>query len=405
MMPIAKRRQIAVVTGGRADMGILLPVMRAIAQEPALALNVLATGMHLSPAFGFTVQEIEKAGFSVQERIECLLPDDTPEAIAQAMGRGVCGFAEVFGRGRPDLLIVTGDRFEVHAAALAALPFKIPVAHLHGGELTQGAVDDALRHSLTKLSHLHFVSTEDYARRVRQLGEEPWRVIVSGAPSLDNLRTVELLPRQMLERTLGLRLEPAPLLVTFHPVTLEYEQTAWHAEQLLAALGRFGRPLVMTAPNADTSGQMIRQRLIAFVRSRQNAVLVESLGSQAYFGLMACAAAMVGNSSSGIIEAPSFWLPVVNIGSRQQGRVRARNVIDVGYDAEAIIQGIETALSASFRERLQGLANPYGEGHAAEVIVQRLKTLSLDQRLIRKHFCDARTITAWPERTEAVHAV
>jgi UDP-hydrolysing UDP-N-acetyl-D-glucosamine 2-epimerase len=302
------------------------------------------------------------------------------------MGLGLIGLGQVYARNHPDLLLVLGDRFEMHAAALAALPFKIPVAHIHGGELTAGAIDDSLRHSMTKLSHLHFVATEEYRQRVIQLGEEPWRVVTCGAPGLDNLTNLRILSREELRTRHGLSLEPTFLLATYHPVTLEYERTEWQVEQLLAALREVGLPVVFTAPNADTGGRAIRLLLEQFVADHTSAQLVENLGTQGYFSLMAHAAAMVGNSSSGIIEAPSLDLPVVNIGTRQRGRVRADNVIDVGYHQAEIVSGIRRAVAPEFRAAIQGHLNPYGEGRAGEVIVQHLKGVSLDQRLIAKRF-------------------
>lgn len=391
-------RTIGVVTVGRSDYTIYQPVLRLIQADPALKLHLIVAGMHLSAEFGLSVRAIEADGYEISERVEMLLSSDTSEGIAKSMGVGIMGFAQAYAKLRPDFLLVLGDRFEMHAAALAALPFKIPVGHLHGGELTQGAIDDALRHSMTKLSHVHFVATQEYARRVIQLGEEAWRVIVSGAPSLDHLQTLQRLDRRALEARCGLRLEPEPLLVTFHPVTLEYEQTEGQVAELLAALNAFDRPIVFTLPNADTNGRMIIRMIETFVREHANARLIENLGTQHYFSMMACAAAMVGNSSSGLIEAPSFGLPVVNIGTRQQGRLRAANVIDVGSSREDIAQGLAKALAPDFRARLRHLANPYGDGHAAEAIIRCLKETPLDPRLIQKRFVD---LSGAPERWSA----
>jgi UDP-hydrolysing UDP-N-acetyl-D-glucosamine 2-epimerase len=274
------------------------------------------------------------------------------------------------------------------AAALAALPFKIPVAHLHGGEITQGAIDDSLRHALTKLSHLHFVATQEYARRVVQLGEEPWRVTVSGALALDYLHSIKLWTLPELNSRYGLQLEEPPLLVTFHPVTLEYEQTEVQITELLQALATIRHPLVFTLPNADASGRLIGRRIKEFVEANEYAYLVENFGAPGYFSMMAAAAAMVGNSSSGLIEAPSFKLPVVNIGTRQQGRMRAANVIDVGYSRTEILSGIKKALSGEFRRSLKDLINPYGSGKAAGLIVAGIKTALAEGRLIPKAFHD-----------------
>lgn len=381
-------RTIGVVTVARSDYGIYLPLLQKIQADPDLRLHLIVAGMHLSPEFGLTVKSIEADGFEIGERLEMLLSSDTPEGIAKSMGMGIFGFAQAYAGFRPDILVVLGDRFEMHAAALAALPFKIPVAHIHGGEITQGVIDDALRHSITKLSHLHFVSTREYARRVIQLGEEPWRVTISGAPSLDNLHFVKLLEAHKLEAKYGLRLDRPPLLVTFHPVTLEYEQTEWQVGELLAALDASELPVVFTMPNADTSGRTISRMIEEFVATHSAAQVVDNLGIQGYFSMMALAAAMVGNSSSGIIEAASFELPVVNVGSRQRGRVRAVNVVDVDYKRASILEGLQRALDPQFRAKLRGIRNPYGSGGASEKIVEILKQVQLDDKLVMKRFHD-----------------
>lgn len=391
-------RTIGVVTVGRSDYTICRPILRRINDDPELRLHLIVAGMHLAPEFGLTVNTITAEGFTIAERVELLRSSDTPEGIANSIGLGVIGFARAYARTRPDLLVVAGDRFEMHAAALAALPFTIPVAHVHGGELTEGAFDDALRHSLTKLSHLHFVSTEAYARRVLQMGEEPWRVLVSGAPSLETLRTTTLLDRRELERRFGLRLDGAPLVVTYHPVTLEYADAERQIRQLLEALEAFELPIVFTPPNADTQGRVIRRAIEAFVAEHPAAQLVENFGPQGYFSLMALAAAMVGNSSSGLVEAPSFGLPVVNIGTRQDGRIRAANVIDVGYHREEIIRAIRQVLGPAFRSGLRGQPNPYGDGHAAEIIASALQQVPLGDSLIRKRFVDHQ-----PDPSPAAH--
>lgn len=381
-------RTIGVVTVGRSDYGIYLPLLRKIFQDPELRLHLMVSAMHLSPEFGLTVETIEKDGFPIGEKVEMLLSGDSPSDIAQSIGLGTIGFAKAFARFRPDLLVVLGDRFEMFAAALAALPFRIPVAHIHGGELTEGAIDDALRHSMTKLSHLHFVATEEYARRVRQLGEEPWRIVVSGAPSLDNLHSTRLSSASQLETKYGLYLGQPTLLVTYHPVTLEHEQTEFQTGELLAALEALAMPVVFTLPNADTGGRTIVQMLRDFTARHASTRIVDNLGTQDYFSLMSLAAAMVGNSSSGLVEAPSFHLPVVNIGTRQRGRIRGTNVIDVGYERSAIVEGVKKAISREFKEILKGQKNPYGSGNASERIVEMLKGVSIDARLMMKRFFD-----------------
>ena len=366
-----------------------MPVLRRIAAHPDLELRILVSGAHLSPEFGHTVDRIIEDGFNVDERITALLSADTPDAIAISTALGVIGFAQSFRRRKPDILMVLGDRFEMYAAALAALPFAIPVAHVHGGETTEGAIDEALRHSMTKLSHLHFVATDAYARRVVQLGEEPWRVSICGAPALENLRTIEYLSASALAEQFGVQVHPPPLLVTFHPVTLEFDQVENQMTELLAALESVGRSVVFTSPNADTNGRVVIRRIEEYVRAHGNAHFVPNFTPPAYFSMMRLAAAMVGNSSSGLIEAASFGLPVVNVGNRQRGRVRAANVIDVPNDRHSIRAGIERALSTEFREAAKRVVNPYQSARSsAEIIVKTLASVPLDARLITKKFHD-----------------
>lgn len=384
-------RTIAVVTVGRSDYGIYRPILARLRASDEVNLQVVATGMHFPARFGETIKEIDSDGQPVGARVDHLLASDSAESVAMSMGLGTLGCAQAYARLRPDLLVVLGDRAEMHAAAVAAVPFGIPIAHIHGGEITEGAIDDALRHAITKLSHLHFVSTEAYAARVRQMGEESWRVVVSGAPSLDNLRLVPVQDRASLATRLGVSLDKDPLVVTFHPETLEAGEEDRQVQALLQALDGIERPLVFTMPNADVGGQHIAARLQAFVARTPSARLVANLGTAGYFGLMSIAAAMVGNSSSGLIEAPSFELPVVNIGGRQRGRVRAANVIDVDADAAAIRAGVARALAPAFRASLRDLVNPYGDGTASARIVDRLVAQPLDRRLLMKRFVDVRS--------------
>jgi UDP-hydrolysing UDP-N-acetyl-D-glucosamine 2-epimerase len=365
-----------------------MPILRKIKADPDLNLHLIVSGMHLSDKFGMTVDLIESDGFEVDCRVEIPLDSDSPESVSKSMGMGTISFATVFSKSRPDVLIVLGDRYEMHSAAVAALPFNIPVAHIHGGELTEGAIDNSLRHSMTHLSHIHYVATEESRDRVMQLGVEPSRVLVTGAPSLDNLHEIKFLDKQDLEAHFGWNLSEAPLLVTFHPVTLEYEQTERYMAELLAALDAWNRTIVFTSSNADTGGAIIEDMLQKFVGNHPKAFLVNNLGTQRYFSLMTYAAAMVGNSSSGLIEAPSFGLPVVNIGTRQQGRTRGSNVIDVGYSQHEITAGISAALETRFRQRLSGKLNPYGDGQASTRIVSHIKTVALNQDLITKRFVD-----------------
>jgi len=381
-------RTIGVVTTARSEYGLIRPLLRLIESGSDLHLHLMVGGTHLSPQFGMTISEIEADGFEIAERIESIGSADTPEDIAKAIGVGVIGFGEAYARSRPDVLVVLGDRFEMYAAASASVPFRIPLAHIHGGEVTEGALDDIWRHSITKMAHLHFVSTVAYGQRVRQLGEEEWRINVVGALSLDNTRTVELLSRAEIERRFGLSLPEEFLLVTFHSVTTEYEKAGSQCGELLAALREIDLPVLFTMPNADSGGCVIRQMIREFVSENSKAQAVENLGTRGYLSVMALASAMVGNSSSGIVEAAPIKLPVVNIGTRQKGRVLSANIINSDYGRGEIATAIRRATSGAFRDTLSDLRSPYGDGHTAERIVKVLKETNLDQRLLTKAFQD-----------------
>ena len=380
-------KRIGVVTVSRSDYGHLRPVLEALRRAPDLELLLLVAGMHLASEFGLTVRDIEADGFPISARVEMLGGGDTPEAVAAATGRGVAGFGEAFARLRPDVVVVLGDRFEMLAAAVAALPFALPVAHIHGGEVSEGAMDNQIRHAITKLAHLHFASAEPHARRIAAMGEEPWRIHTVGAPGLDRLATTEPLPRAGLARELRLPEAGPWLLVTFHPVTLEYRDTAAHIDELLAALEKTDGFIVITYPNADTAGRLIIERIEEFAgRHPRRCRLAKSLGERLYLSLLRHADLMIGNSSSGLIEAPTFGLPVVNVGSRQRGRLRGANVIDVEPSREDILRGIEAAQALPFRVRARAAANPYGDGHAAPRIVEILRSVPIDVRLVQKRF-------------------
>lgn len=391
-------RRIGVVTVARSDYGIYRPLLRKIEQAPDLELALIVAGMHLVPEFGNTIEEIIADGFAPAARVDLSLGSDTPGSIARAMGLGAIGFGQAYEQLRPDILVVLGDRFEMHAAAAAAVPFLIPIAHISGGALTGGAIDDAFRHSITKLASLHFVETELYGQRVRQMGEEPWRVHVTGSLGLDNLGQIELSSLSCLNRRfdLGLKEGGQPLLVTFHPVTREFQATRRYVEGLLAALTELPYPVVFTYPNADTNGRLIIDMIEAFSARRSQTFCVPHFGTQGYYSFMAQAGAMVGNSSSGIIEAASFGLPVVNIGSRQKGRLAAANVIHTGPTKNEILEGIRQACAPDFRQSLDGLINPYGDGMTAPRMVEALCALDLfDPAVIQKEFQDGPLDDAW----------
>jgi GDP/UDP-N,N'-diacetylbacillosamine 2-epimerase (hydrolysing) len=381
-------RTICVVTGSRADYGLLRWVMEGVARDPDLELQVAVTGMHLSPEFGLTYRQIETDGFRVDSRVEMLLGSDTPSAIAKSVALGASGFGDALARLRPDLLLVLGDRFEIFAAVTAALFARVPVAHLHGGETTAGSLDDAMRHAITKMSHLHFVAAADYGRRVVQLGEDPRRVFVVGGLGVDTLRRTPLLERAALEASLGISLGAKSLLVTFHPATLERESASRQMEELLAALHELNdTTLIFTMPNADTGGRDLFPIIETFVGSHLNARAFTSLGTVRYLSCMSLVDGLVGNSSSGLLEAPSLRKGSINIGERQTGRLKAESVIDCAPHRVAIQAAIERLFSQAFQATLSTVRSPYGEGGASEMVLDVLRTYPLAD-LVTKTFHD-----------------
>lgn len=381
-----QKTTIGVVTCARSDYGIYLPILKKIRAHSQFDLRLYVTGMHLSPEFGLTVSMCAKDGFAIYERIEMLLSSDTPEGIAKSMGLGTIGFAQSFSRSKPDILLLMGDRFEMHTAAVSSLPFKIPIAHIHGGEATSGLIDESIRHSITKMSHLHFPSTDEYAQRILQMGEEKWRITVVGAPGLDNLRELSLLSKSETARMFNFDHSKPVLLVTFHPVTLEFENTEKYINNLLCALQKVNTQLIFTYPNADTAGRIIIKHIQEFCQHHQEASLVVNATQKGYFSLLASVNGMVGNSSSGIIEAASFKLPVVNIGTRQHGRIHANNVINCNYSVSNIKNSILRALTPDFQSSLQNLINPYGDGQASGRIIEHLEKSNINQSLLFKQF-------------------
>jgi UDP-hydrolysing UDP-N-acetyl-D-glucosamine 2-epimerase len=380
------QQTIGVVTVSRSDAGIYLPVLKAIKNNQKFNLEIIAAGMHLSHEYGLTYKYLEEQGYKINEKIEMSMSTDTPEGVAKSMGLGVISFGQLFGKWKPDILMLLGDRYEMLAAATAAMPFTIPIAHLHGGETTEGAIDEAIRHSITKMSHLHFVSTVEYYNRVIQLGEQPWRVTLSGAPSLDSISTTKMWSKKQLEEKLLIKLNVPTLIVTIHPVTLEYLDTKKQVACVLSALDKLKLQVVFTYPNADTQGRTIIDAINKFVNQHKWAISIENLGQEGYFSLMRHASGMIGNSSSGIIESASFELPVVNIGKRQQGRLHGFNVIDVKYDKTEIVNAVNKILSTSFKRKLKGMINPYRNGNATAKIIQKLENKHNKEDLIIKRF-------------------
>jgi GDP/UDP-N,N'-diacetylbacillosamine 2-epimerase (hydrolysing) len=382
------RRKICVVTGTRADYGCLRWVMEGIKAADGLELQIIATGMHLSPEFGLTYREIEKDGFVIDRKVEMLLSSDTPTGISKSMGLGMMGFGDALEQLKPDVVLVLGDRFEIFAAASAAMVARIPLAHLHGGETTEGAIDEAIRHAITKMSHLHFVAAEDYWRRVIQLGEAPERVFLVGGLGIDNILRLKLLDRAALEASLDFKLGAKNLLVTFHPVTLEKSTAGAQMTELLAALDELqDTHLIFTMPNADTDGRVLIDMVEQFVATRPHTRAYTSLGQLRYLSCIRQVDGVVGNSSSGLAEVPSFRKGTVNIGDRQRGRLKAGSVIDCAPDRQSISEALRTLYSPEFQATLPEVRNPYGEGGASEKVVRVLQEYPLDQ-LLKKTFND-----------------
>jgi UDP-hydrolysing UDP-N-acetyl-D-glucosamine 2-epimerase len=392
------KRKICVVTGTRADYGLLRWVLEGLRDAEEVDLRIAATGMHLSPAHGATIEAIEADGFRVDERVDMLLAADTPVATGKAIGLGVIGFADALNRIDPDLVVVLGDRFEMWAAAQAAFVQRRILAHIHGGETTVGAFDEGIRHSLTKLSHYHFVAAEPYRRRVIQMGESPDRVFTVGAPGLDHLSRTPLLDRETLASELGCSLASPLFAVTLHPTTFGRQDAAASAAALIEALERFPEAqIVITEANADPGGQVINRRLRAYAEQRDRAVMFTSLGQQRYLSLLRAADVVVGNSSSGLLEAPAFETPTVNIGSRQDGRLRARSVLDCAAAPDAIAEAIDRALEPEFRTALAGMDAPYGRGGASARIIAHLMQVPMEAGTVRKEFYDVPAPTGLSE--------
>lgn len=384
------KRIIGVVTTSRADYGIYYPLLKRLTQTDGLELKLIVTGMHLSKSFGYTVDEIERDGFPIETKIETLTSLDTPEGTTKSMGLGLTKFAEFFQRSTPDILVVLGDRFEMFAAALAALPFSIPIAHIGGGAVTEGAFDDSLRHALTKIAHLHFVETENYRKRIIKMGEMPWRVSLCGALSLDNLKERKRKPLDEINGLLKTKIKNPFLIVSYHPVTRELGKSDSQIISLFEALDQCDEHLVFSSPNADPAGRFLAEKIEHFVSRRPDQrTYLKSFGSEIYLSLMAIAKAMIGNSSSGIVEAASFGLPVVNIGIRQKGRDNGINVIHVNSDTSGIVNGLKKAVSKKFRKSIDLEKNIYDQGGASKRIIEVLQKVPLDDNLTIKRFFDS----------------
>ena len=382
------KRKICVVTGTRAEYGLLYWLMKEIEANKDLELQLIVTGMHLSPEFGLTYKEIEK-DFKINKKIEMLLSSDTAIGISKSMGLAQIGFAEAYEELKPDILVVLGDRYEIFSAVSVAMIANIPIAHLHGGEITEGAFDESIRHSITKMSHLHFTATDEYKNRVIQLGEEPNRVFNFGGMGIENIKRLKLLSKEEFEKSIDFKLNKKNILVTFHPVTLENSTAKEQFQELLEAIDELENTnIIFTKANSDTNGRVINQMIDEYVaKNSDKSIEFASLGQLRYLSALRYVDAVVGNSSSGLLEAPSFKIVTINIGDRQKGRIKALSVIDCEPKKEEISKAFEEIYSKEFQEKLKNVGNPYGENCPSKQIIEVLKNVNL-ANILKKSFYD-----------------
>ena len=380
------KRKICVVTGTRAEYGLLQPIMQAIKEDQVLELQLVVTGMHLSPEFGLTYKTIEDDDFEISEKIEILLSSDTSIGVAKAIGLATISFSETLDRLKPDFIMVLGDRFELLAVAQVALVSRIPIVHLAGGDVTEGAFDEAIRHSITKMSQLHFVTNKESEKRVHQLGEDPENIHLVGNPGLDHLNSLKLMEKNELEKSLRYSFKSKNILVTFHSVTLDNAPSVNSFSALLEALDSLGEDIgiIFTRPNSDTEGRQLIKMLDEYVEDRSNCIVYTSLGQLRYLSTVALVDVVVGNSSSGILEVPSLKTATVNIGDRQKGRLRADSIID----CEPITENIKESIQQAFKLDCSTVVNPYGDGNTTERVLKVLREINHPERLIKKHFYD-----------------
>lgn len=383
------KRKVCLVTGTRAEYGLMYWLLKFLEQDKDIDLQLIVTGMHLSPEFGLTFKQIESDGFRIDKKVEMLLSSDTPVGISKSMGLAQISFSEAYSELNPDILIVLGDRFEIFAAVAAAMIAKLPIAHIHGGEATEGLIDEPIRHSITKMSQIHFTATNEYRNRVIQLGEQPDRVFNVGTPGLDNVFKLKLLSRNQFENSINFKLNKNNILITFHPVTLESNSAENQFGNLLKAINHLeDTNFIFTKPNSDTDGRVINTLIDDYVlKNKDRAISFNSLGQLRYLSALKFVDIVLGNSSSGLTEAPSFKVATINIGDRQKGRIKAQSVIDCGNDKEEIALAIEKAMSIKFRNTLTNVNNPYGGEGASMRILEHLKSIDLDN-IVKKSFYD-----------------
>ena len=384
-------KRIGIMTGTRAEYGLLKSLMQEINKDNDLELYLIVSGMHLSPEFGMTYQEIEEDGFEINAKVEMLLSSDSPAGISKSIGLGVIGFADEFQRADLDMLILLGDRYEALSAAICAMVMRIPIAHLHGGEVTEGAIDEGIRHSITKMSYLHFTSTEQYRNRVIQLGENPERVFYVGALGVENIKKINLMTKEELERSIHFEIDENTVVVTYHPVTLENNTVEEQFLNLLKVLDRNPKiRMIFTKANADTNGRIVNELIDKYAAQNSERVCAfMSLGQKRYLSALKYCRIVIGNSSSGIIEAPSFGKPIINIGDRQKGRICADSVINCGYTQQEIQQAMETALTEEFENKARNCRNPYEKENTAANIISVIKDYLLNDKIkLKKGFYD-----------------
>lgn len=384
-------KRIGIMTGTRAEYGLLKSLMQEINKDNDLELYLIVSGMHLSPEFGMTYKEIEEDGFEINAKVEMLLSSDSPAGISKSIGLGVIGFADEFQRGDLDMLILLGDRYEALSAAISAMVMRIPIAHLHGGELTEGAIDEGIRHSITKMSYLHFTSTEQYRNRVIQLGENPERVFYVGALGVENIKKINLMTKEELEKSIHFEIDENTVVVTYHPVTLENNTVEEQFLNLLKVLDRNPKiRMIFTKANADTNGRIVNELIDKYAaQNSERACAFMSLGQKRYLSALKYCRIVIGNSSSGIIEAPSFGKPIINIGDRQKGRICADSVINCGYTQQEIQQAMETALTKEFENKASNCRNPYEKENTAANIISVIKDYLLNDKIkLKKGFYD-----------------
>ncbi len=384
---VKPKKKIAVITGTRADYGLLRWVIDGLNKSNFIELKLIATGMHLSPEYGMTINEIKKDGYKITDTVEMLLSSDSPVGISKSIGLGIIGFADIFNKHNPDLVIVLGDRYEILSACISAMSARIPIAHLHGGEATEGLIDESIRHSITKMSHLHFVATEVYRKRVIQLGEIPSNVFNVGGLGIDNIKKLKLFPKKELENEIDFKFSKKKnLLVTFHPLTLEKMTSGQQLDQLLLALEKQeDTSIIFTMPNADTESRILFEKINQYCSLNFNAKCFTSLGQKKYLSCLQFVNGVVGNSSSGLLEVPSFQIGTINIGDRQKGRICADSVINCDAEENSIVNAINILYTENFKKKLRKTKNPYGEGGASDLIVSKLEEINLSG-IVKKEF-------------------